>query len=891
MIKIGDSIAKTLIRKDISVQTQLFRFMSFCGCLSMAFGAVYAILQGDGILSAAGMIGGAAFMGALLCSGEYFKNYDMCSFILTAGFNAVFLPWTFLRSGGLDGGISLWFVLGFVTQFILLRGWKLFAGCVIAVISDAVCIYIAFEHPELIMRNESQQMAYVGIIISTAITAALVCVFLYIQINLYEYQRRENEKQKTELIAAMNTQSRFLANMSHEIRTPINTIIGLNEMTLREENLSEEIIENSNNIQSAGKMLLALINDILDLSKIEAGRMEVVPARYETAALFSEMVNTTWVRAHEKNLEFAVNISPDLPSMLYGDEMRIKQILTNILSNAIKYTASGSVTLFVEGEQSGMDEVILKMSVTDTGMGIRQDDMKYLFDSFKRVNEGNTKGIEGTGLGLSICSQLVKLMGGNIAVDSIYQKGSTFTVTIPQKIVNADPLGTLDYNSSQGRNRQTYKKTFEAPAAKVLVVDDNGMNLLVVKKLLRETKVQLSLAHSGRECLKMTAKTAYDVIFMDHVMPDMDGQQTLENIRNQENGFCRHTPVVALTANAMSGAEEKYRKMGFSDYLAKPINGMLLEAMLLRYLPEERVNYVVDREELKNMEGFRVLGEKKKQRIIISTDNVSDLPKEVVSQLGIAVLHYYVNTKNGHYEDMVEIHTDSLMSYIQREEYVRSEPPSVEEYEAFFGNLLEEAEQILHISIADGSGKGYAYAKMAAKGFAHIQVFDSGHLSSGTGLMVMAAANMALKAAEPEEIISYLKGIQKKVQTGFILDKSDQLYRSGRLGKNVWELTKLLECHPVLSMKKHKIKLSAVCFGDTMTAYKKYIRDKMKHSGQIDPGILFITSAGCSRETKDMILKEVGKYQKFEKIYMQEASAAITSNCGIGCFGLIYILK
>ena len=180
----------------------------------------------------------------------------------------------------------------------------------------------------------------------------------------------------------------------------------------------------------------------------------------------------------------------------------------------------------------------------------------------------------------------------------------------------------------------------------MLVVDDNGMNLLVVKKLLRETKVQLSLAHSGRECLKMTAKMAYDVIFMDHVMPDMDGQQTLENIRNQENGFCRHTPVVALTANAMSGAEEKYRKMGFSDYLAKPINGMLLEAMLLRYLPEERVNYVVDREELKNMEGFRVLGEKKKQRIIISTDNVSDLPKEVVSQLGIAVLHYYVNTKN-----------------------------------------------------------------------------------------------------------------------------------------------------------------------------------------------------------------------------------------------------
>ena len=891
MIKIGDSIAKTLIRKDISVQTQLFRFMSFCGCLSMAFGAVYAILQGDGILSAAGMIGGAAFMGALLCSGEYFKNYDMCSFILTAGFNAVFLPWTFLRSGGLDGGISLWFVLGFVTQFILLRGWKLFAGCVIAVISDAVCIHIAFEHPELIMRHESQQMAYVGIIISTAITAALVCVFLYIQINLYEYQRRENEKQKTELIAAMNTQSRFLANMSHEIRTPINTIIGLNEMTLREENLSEEIIENSNNIQSAGKMLLALINDILDLSKIEAGRMEVVPARYETAALFSEMVNTTWVRAHEKNLEFAVNISPDLPSMLYGDEMRIKQILTNILSNAIKYTASGSVTLFVEGEQSGMDEVILKMSVTDTGMGIRQDDMKYLFDSFKRVNEGSTKGIEGTGLGLSICSQLVNLMGGQITVDSIYQKGSTFTITIPQKIVNATPLGNLNYNSSSRHQRSSYKKSFEAPEAKVLVVDDNDMNLLVAKKLLRETKVQLALAHSGMECLKLTAKNNYDVIFMDHMMPEMDGEKTMDLVRNQQGGFCRKTPIIALTANAMSGAEEKYRKMGFSDYLAKPINGILFEAMLLRYLPKERIEYMIDPDEISEMDGFRILGQKKKQRLIVSTDNVVDLPNDVIRQLGIPVMHYFVNTEYGHYEDMVEIHSDSLLSYIEKDQYAKSEAPTVGEYETFFGNLLEEAEQVLHISIASGSGKGFENASQAAAGFSHVQVFDSGHLSSGTGLMVMHAANMVLKNKDLDEVLQSLEAIQPKIQTSFILDSSKQLYRSGLLNKQVWKMTEMLQCHPVLALHKKKIVPAAIFFGNTQDVYKKYIHAQMARWSPIDQKVLFITSAGCSKETKDMILEEVQKYKKFDQIYMQEASAAITSNCGAGCFGLIYMLQ
>lgn len=689
----------------------------------------------------------------------------------------------------------------------------------------------------------------------------------------------------------MNTQSRFLANMSHEIRTPINTIIGLNEMTLREENLSDDIIENANNIQSASKMLLSLINDILDLSKIEAGKMEVVPARYETGELFSEIVNTTWIRAHEKNLEFCVNVSEKLPSMLYGDEMRIKQVLTNILSNAIKYTQKGSVTLFVESEQTGADEILLKMAVIDTGMGIRQDDMKYLFDSFKRVNEGSTKGIEGTGLGLSICSQLVNLMGGQITVDSIYQKGSTFTVTIPQKIVNATPLGNLNYNSSSRHQRSSYKKSFEAPEAKVLVVDDNDMNLLVAKKLLRETKVQLALAHSGMECLKLTAKNNYDVIFMDHMMPEMDGEKTMDLVRNQQGGFCRKTPIIALTANAMSGAEEKYRKMGFSDYLAKPINGILFEAMLLRYLPKERIEYMIDPDEVSEMDGFRILGQKKKQRLIVSTDNVVDLPNDVIRQLGIPVMHYFVNTEYGHYEDMVEIHSDSLLSYIEKDQYAKSEAPTVGEYETFFGNLLEEAEQVLHISIASESGKGFENASQAAAGFSHVQVFDSGHLSSGTGLMVMHAANMVLKNKDLDEILQSLEAIQPKIQTSFILDSSKQLYRSGLLNKQVWKMTEMLQCHPVLALHKKKIVPAAIFFGNTQDVYKKYIHAQMARWSPIDQKVLFITSAGCSKETKDMILEEVQKYKKFDQIYMQEASAAITSNCGAGCFGLIYMLQ
>ena len=587
MSKLSDRIIQVLIRKDISIHAQLFRFMSLLGTIAMAVGGVYTLAEGMEIKNVAALFAGALFMGMLFWAGKKFQQYDLCSFILMSGLNGIFLPVTFLRSGGLKSGMPLWFVLGFISLFFLLRGKSLVAGTVITIIADAYCFYTAYVHPERITYMESESVVYGDIIVSAVITIFLTCAFMFIQITLSEYQRKENEKQQAELVAAMNTQSRFLANMSHEIRTPINTIIGLNEMTLREENLSDDIIENANNIQSASKMLLSLINDILDLSKIEAGKMEVVPARYETGELFSEIVNTTWIRAHEKNLEFCVNVSEKLPSMLYGDEMRIKQVLTNILSNAIKYTQKGSVTLFVESEQTGADEILLKMAVIDTGMGIRQDDMKYLFDSFKRVNEGSTKGIEGTGLGLSICSQLVNLMGGQITVDSIYQKGSTFTITIPQKIVNATPLGNLNYNSSSRHQRSSYKKSFEAPEAKVLVVDDNDMNLLVAKKLLRETKVQLALAHSGMECLKLTAKNNYDVIFMDHMMPEMDGLALCHKLKQNTN--INHIPIVLLTAK--SRAEDTLEGMdtGADAYIVKPFNTDLLKSTIANLIANRRL--------------------------------------------------------------------------------------------------------------------------------------------------------------------------------------------------------------------------------------------------------------------------------------------------------------
>ena len=894
MNKLSDKIIAAFMDENGDIHAQLFRFVSILGGGTILLGLLYSIAVKAEISDIASLAGACIFICIVRVIAKKFNAYNMCSLIIMLGLNCVIIPVSYvkLRSTGMASGVPSWFILGFVSLFFLVWGKKLVIGGICTIISDIVCIYITFAYPVDKSVETSVTMRNVNIIISAALTMILLGLFMFINISLYEYQHKRYEKQQEKLVSAMNTQSRFLANMSHEIRTPINTIIGLNEMTLREENISDEVVENSCNIQSASKMLLSLINDILDLSKIEAGKMEVVPGRYETSIMISEIVNTTWVRAHEKELEFRVNVSPTMPTMLYGDEIRIKQILNNILSNAIKYTKKGSVTLLIDGEQTGVDSFMLKMSVIDTGMGIRKDDMKNLFTSFKRVDESNTKGIEGTGLGLSICSQLVELMGGKITVDSIYQKGSTFTVTIPQKIISVVPIGNIDYNKMHKHTRTSYKTRFEASSAKVLVVDDNDMNLLVAKKLLRDTKVQLSLAKSGKECLELTAKNNYDVIFMDHIMPEMDGEKTLDMVRNQENGFCKRTPVVALTANAMSGAEEKYRKMGFNDYLAKPISGMFIDAMLLRYLPEDKIDYIMNDDDTEGEAGImNILGQKKKQKIIISAENVIDIPDYLVRQLGIRMLHYYVNTDHGHFEDMVEIHTDSLLSYIQRGERVKSEPPTVEAYEDYFGSLLEEADDVIHINIAAGSGNGYEHASQAASGFSHVHVYDSGHLSSGTGLMVMQAAKMALQGDSYDNILEELDDMQQKVRTSFVLASSDQLYRSGLLNKYIWRLSKVLDFHPVLALRWKKIIPCAVFFGNMDSVYRKYIRLQMKSLHNINDRILFITTAGCSKETKDMIVNEVKKYINFDTVYIQEASAAITSNCGKGCMGLIFMMK
>ncbi len=414
-----------------------------------------------------------------------------------------------------------------------------------------------------------------------------------------EKARESDELREAKLMAdkANRAKSDFLANMSHEIRTPINAVMGMNEMILRECE-QEDIREYAQNIQGASQTLLSLINDILDFSKIESGKMEIVEEAYDTASMLNDVINMVRVKAESKNLRFHVNVDEKLPSELWGDGTRVRQVIINILNNAVKYTKEGQVTLCVTGERSGVDKVLLEIRVSDTGIGIKEEDMPKLFGNFERLNLEENRNVEGTGLGLAITYRLVEQMSGRIDVESKYGEGSTFTVYLQQGIVSDSLVGDFQerYQLAMKRNRRQYRESFIAPQAKILVVDDTAMNLLVIEQLLKKTRVQVTTCLSGNACLEMVRQERYDVILLDHMMPEMDGIETLKLLKEMEDNRCQDVPVIALTANAIVGVREMYMDKGFDDYLSKPVEGLDLEEMLRRYIPEEKQQEVTERE-------------------------------------------------------------------------------------------------------------------------------------------------------------------------------------------------------------------------------------------------------------------------------------------------------
>lgn len=395
--------------------------------------------------------------------------------------------------------------------------------------------------------------------------------------------REEAEQAKNDAINANAAKTRFLANMSHEIRTPINSVIGMDEMIIRECHESH-IREYATNIRQASQSLLFIINDILDITRIESQKMELVLVEYKLGELIQGLMEMLSLRAASKQLELKTSIANGLPSVLYGDEVRIRQILTNLITNAIKYTHEGSVTLIVNGRQEN-DTLHLHFAVKDTGIGIKPEDIRKLGSAFERVEESRNRNIEGSGLGLSITTQLLQLMGSKLKVDSEYGKGSIFSFDLDQSIVSAAPMKLEKPELSDS----DANISFIAPNAKILVVDDNAMNRRVFTGLLKKTKIQIEEADSGSKCLELVQNSHYDLIFLDHMMPEMSGVEAFQFMQEWDDYPCKNTPKIMLTANALAEAEKEYMELGFDGFLAKPIIIRELESLIQDLLPDELV--------------------------------------------------------------------------------------------------------------------------------------------------------------------------------------------------------------------------------------------------------------------------------------------------------------
>lgn len=425
-----------------------------------------------------------------------------------------------------------------------------------------------------------------GIIFMSLIVAEIVNSLITEQNHRLLDALRKEKRSHQEAEAANMAKSSFLANMSHEIRTPINAILGMNEMILREEK-DPAIRGYAGNIQASGNSLLSIVSDVLDISKIESGKLEIIPVDYEVNSLISDCCNMAAGRAKAKELELLVECADNVPMKLCGDETHIRQIIMNLLTNAVKYTEKGTVKLIVSGRFTD-GGFVLKVDVSDTGIGIAEENLPQLFTQFQRFDLQRNRNIEGTGLGLSIVKRLCDLMSGTITARSVLGSGSTFTVELPQKVVDSTPCGGVNLNYSAGAEHE-YHHSFEAPEAKILAVDDLPVNLLVIANLLKETRIKIDTAGSGRECLDKCSQQKYDLILMDHMMPEMDGVQTFEKLHGDKSSPNFETPVIMLTANALAGMREQYMDVGFADYVSKPVRGAKLEEAIRRNLPESLI--------------------------------------------------------------------------------------------------------------------------------------------------------------------------------------------------------------------------------------------------------------------------------------------------------------
>ncbi|MDR2258186.1 MAG: response regulator [Treponema sp.] len=582
-------ISKYFFSEKLPLEGRVFNLVLIFGIFACMAAMIARIIEGvslTAIIAVAGII--VVIVIAFFICNTY-RIYHLGIWAALIVVCDILFPLVFFTNAGADSGMAGYFVLTIVLIFLLLRGWE----CAVMLFSHILfvisCYLIQKYHPALVVPFTSDFQKYVDHLQTILVSGLFIGVVI-------KYQNRIYEEEKNKAEAATRAKADFLANVSHEIRTPLNAIIGLGELELGKD-LEKETYNNLEKIHNSGKVLLSIINDLLDISKIESGRFDLIPVDYETASLINDTVNLNIVRIGSKPVTFHLQIDENLPSALHGDEIRIRQIFNNLLSNAFKYTKEGNVTLHIRAEKPEDEEpeknIWFICEVKDTGIGIRQEDVGKLFSVYNQVDTRSNRHIEGTGLGLSICKNLVEMMGGSITVESEYGKGSVFTIRIKQGISNETPIGkktreNLESFSFSMKKRERRKHTrIHMPYARVLVVDDVDTNLDVAKGMMLPYGLTIDCVSSGKEAIRLIREKqiTYNAVFMDHMMPEMDGIEAVRIIRHEiDSEYARTVPIIALTANAIIGNDTMFLEKGFQDFLSKPIDMAKLDFCLNRWV-------------------------------------------------------------------------------------------------------------------------------------------------------------------------------------------------------------------------------------------------------------------------------------------------------------------
>ena len=873
-----------------SLRERVFLVLTICAIGMGIIALLGDVIYGDNPVEIVLLLLTAVCTPALTWFGLQYHQVELASRAITIGVIFIIMPGIFFFGGGSRGGAVPWLVFSYLYIGLVMTGAWRRMSLLLMTGSIGIMYLTAYYHPEWIV-GQSHTMSVLDSGLAV-VEVGLVCfVMTWFQSMLLREENRRAKEETRKFEELNRSQNRFFSSMSHEIRTPINSILGLNEIILRQEDASEEIIRDAGNIQGAGRMLLSLVNDILDLSKIEAGKMDIVPVNYSVATMISEIVNMMWLRAEQKGLTFNVEVDPYLPSELYGDEVRIRQILINLLNNAVKYTKEGSVTLHVEMQETKGDRASIMFSVADTGMGIKQDSLPYLFDAFQRADEEKNRKIEGTGLGLSIVKQLVELMDGKIAVNSVYTQGSTFVVTLWQTVTDPKAIGSVNLTSYGSiREGKRHEAGFTAPEARILIVDDNEMNLEVEKKLMSGTKMVIDTALGGAQAISMTLQNRYDMIFMDHLMPEMDGIECMQRIRKQVGGLNNHSPMIVLTANAGGENREIYAGSGFDGYLVKPVTGKQLEETLLLHLPSFKVN-MAEGAEASRTTMNTALGYSKKIPLLIATSTMCDLPQKVMKDCQIDAIPFTVRLDDREYYDNVEVGTDELIRYLKEGRRLISEPPTVEEFEVFFGKELKKAHQVIYITMAPGISKEYELAKEAAKAYGDVFVFNSGLNSASMGLLVLLAYQMAKKGRTPGAIMEELQGFRNRSECSFVTDDAGILMKRGFISRGLYTVMTTLSIRPFIRIRENTATFGGFSLGELKRSYGRYVDYALPRGMEPDPDILMVPYVDLSAKDLQWLKERILKRVAFSHIVFVKTSAAMSLNCGPGAFGLLFLRK